>query len=125
MKRKSIKPSFVEFIPEELNDGVLYISIPYATATHKCACGCGEQVVTPIKPNDWKLIWDGETVSLSPSIGNWGFPCQSHYWITENRIVWSPKWSKWKINAGRALDRQVKKRYYAMKHDEDDSNSSG
>ena len=31
--------------------------------------------------------YDGETVSLSPSIGNFQFPCKSHYWIRENRVI--------------------------------------
>jgi hypothetical protein len=112
MKRKSIRPEFVEFIPDEVEEGVLYISIPYATATHKCPCGCGEIVVTPIKPTDWNLMWNGETVTLNPSIGNWGFPCQSHYWIIENRIVWARRWDASEIEAGRAKNRREKSRYY-------------
>jgi hypothetical protein len=35
----------------------------------------------PISPADWQLAYDGDTVSLTPSIGNWGFPRRSHYWI--------------------------------------------
>ncbi|MGP8016814.1 MAG: DUF6527 family protein [Thermoplasmata archaeon] len=112
MKLTSIRPEFVEFIPERLEAGIVYISIPYATATHKCACGCGEPVVTPIRPTDWSLTWDGETVTLYPSIGNWSLPCQSHYWIRENRIVWARSWSQWEIDAGRAADAGAKARRY-------------
>jgi hypothetical protein len=43
-----IKHKFVEFIPKEREEGVLYVSIPYATAVHNCFCGCGLKVVTPI-----------------------------------------------------------------------------
>lgn len=113
MKRKSIRPEFVEFIPDPLEEGVLYVSIPYATATHKCACGCGEIVVTPIRPTDWTLTWNGETVTLNPSIGNWGAPCQSHYWIVDNRIVWARKWTASQIAAGRLRDKRAKARYYS------------
>jgi hypothetical protein len=112
MKRKSIRPEFVDFIPDAMEEGVLYISVRYATASHKCACGCGEVVVTPIKPTDWTLTWSGETVSLNPSIGNWGQPCQSHYWIVDNRIIWASKWSYSEIAANRAKDRRAKARYY-------------
>lgn len=112
MKRKMIKPEFVDFIPDVVKDGVLYISISYATATHKCPCGCGEIVVTPVRPTDWTLTWNGETVTLYPSIGNWGLQCQSHYWIEENRIVWAGKWSASKIAEGRAIDRRTKDRYF-------------
>lgn len=95
-----------------VEEGVLYISAPYATATHKCACGCGEIVVTPIRPTDWTLTWNGETVTVNPSIGNWSLPCQSHYFIIENKIIWARKWSASEIMAGRASDRIVKDRYY-------------
>jgi len=49
---------------------------------------------------------------LSPSIGNWSQPCQSHYWIIENRIVWAKKWSPSRIEANRIKDKNVKARYY-------------
>jgi len=83
---------FVEFIPDELEDGILYISLKYCTAIHKCVCGCGNEVVTPISPTDWLLSFDGKTISLYPSIGNWNFKCRSHYWITNNEIILAKKW---------------------------------
>jgi hypothetical protein len=89
---KTIVHKFVEFIPETLEEGVIYITLEYGTALHKCACGCGREVVTPLSPNDWKLIFDGKTVSLYPSIGNWRFPCRSHYWIEKNQIVDANRW---------------------------------
>lgn len=107
-----LTPQFVEFIPEEKRDGILYISIPYATASHRCCCGCGNLVVTPLTPLDWRLIFDGESVSLDPSIGNWSFPCQSHYWITENRVRWAPKWSAREMETGRTRERDAKERYF-------------
>lgn len=103
---------FVEFIPDDLKEGVVYVSIPYATVAHKCCCGCGQEVVTPLSPTDWKLIFDGKTISLHPSIGNWSFACQSHYWIRGNQASWASRWSKEEIAAGRSLDRSVKKRYF-------------
>lgn len=105
---KSLRHEFVEFIPSELEDGVLYISIAFATAAHKCCCGCGCEVITPITPTDWKITFDGESVSLSPSIGNWSFECRSHYWITRNRIRWAETWSAEEIAAGRAHDHSLK-----------------
>ena len=69
---------FVEFIPSEIEENVIYISIEYDVAKHKCACGCGAIIVTSISPARWRLTYDGETVSLSPSIGNWSHPCKSH-----------------------------------------------
>ncbi len=78
---------FTEHIPEKLEDEILYISIKHSVAIHKCACGCGKEVVTPISPNGWKLIFNGESVSLSPSIGNWNLECKSHYFIRNNCVI--------------------------------------
>jgi hypothetical protein len=83
---------FVEYIPDEIEEGILYISIPFCTAIHKCVCGCGNEVVTPISRKGWKLIFDGETVSLTPSIGSWNLACKSHYFITNNFIKFSRSW---------------------------------
>jgi hypothetical protein len=107
-----ITPEFVEFIPTELKEGVLYVSEEYGTASHKCACGCGTRVVTPLTPTDWRLTVKGKAVSLSPSIGNWDYPCRSHYWIKGNRIVWAPQWSREEVAAGRQFDRRNKEAYF-------------
>lgn len=104
-KQAALAHEFVDYIPDVLQEGTLYISIKFATALHKCCCGCGHEVVTPLSPRDWKLIFDGETVSLDPSIGNWSFPCQSHYWIRRNKVVWARRWSKREIDDDRAQER--------------------
>ncbi len=111
-QEKPLTHEFVEFIPDALKEGALYVSMEYATVVHKCCCGCGKEVVTPLSPTDWKLIFDGKTISLDPSIGNWSFNCKSHYFIRRNRVIWVPRWSQEKIDAGRARDRSAKKRYF-------------
>jgi hypothetical protein len=78
-------------MPEQLEPDVIYVSLRFSLVSHQCACGCGEEVVTPLSPRDWQLIFNGETVSLYPSIGNWNFQCRSHYWIDQNRAVRAPK----------------------------------
>jgi Family of unknown function (DUF6527) len=98
-----LAPKFVQYIPDALDPGILYVSMEFATASHQCVCGCGSEVVTPLSPTFWTLIFDG-TVSLDPSIGNWSFPCRSHYWIEKNRVVWAPQWSKEQIKSARAYD---------------------
>jgi Family of unknown function (DUF6527) len=117
--RTSLKHQFVEFIPEGLSEDTLYISIRFATASHLCCCGCRNKVVTPLHPTGWKLIFDGKTVSLSPSVGNWNFPCRSHYFIENNRIKWASRWSDEKIDAAKAYDRLAKDRYYSNRSDGD------
>jgi hypothetical protein len=112
VKRSEITHEFVEFVPAEVEEGKLYVSIPYATSVHLCACGCGNKVVTPISPAAWRLIYDGDSVSLYPSIGSWEFPCQSHYWIRRNRVEWSRQWSSREIEIGRRRDEGDLARYY-------------
>jgi hypothetical protein len=109
---KTVKYEFVEFIPDKLEDWTIYISLIYATAAHKCCCGCGNEIITPLSPTDWKLIFDGESVSLNPSIGNWHLPCRSHYWITNNKIVWAKKWSEKQIKDVRDYSSLEKQNYY-------------
>jgi Family of unknown function (DUF6527) len=108
MRSVLLAPRFVESIPEELEGGVLYVSMTFATAIHLCACGCGCEVVTPLSPTDWKLWFDGEHVTLDPSVGNWSFPCRSHYWISKNDIRWAPSMSETTVREIRALDRARK-----------------
>lgn len=98
-----------------LEEGVIYISIPYSTASHKCACGCGLIVVTPLSEAYWDLIYNRDGISLNPSIGNWSFPCESHYWIRRNEVHIAPKWSKERIAAARAYGGPSKKEYYFEK----------
>ena len=114
MRRSKIRHEFVHRVPDDLVEGILYISIPYATVVHSCCCGCGNEVVTPLGPTDWELIYDGETVSLSPSIGSWSLPCRSHYWIRRNHVRWARAWSVAEIAATRAADRAAKEAYFAQ-----------
>ena len=115
MKRTSLEHEFVEFIPSELQEGVLYVSVQYATAVHRCACGCGNKVVTPISPADWQLLFDGDSVSLMPSIGNWQFPCRSHYWIKSDKVRWAEPWTDAQIAAGRQREARDRARYFASR----------
>lgn len=110
-----IQHKFVEFIPDTLEDRVVYVSIEYCTAVHKCICGCGNEVVTPLSPTDWQLVFNGKTISLSPSIGNWNFLCKSHYWITNNVIKHSTSWSKEDVEKGRKDDKRKKKRFFSRR----------
>ncbi|MBL7894533.1 MAG: hypothetical protein JNK50_04495 [Bacteroidia bacterium] len=116
---KILQHKFVETIPDKVEEGILYISIEYCTAIHKCVCGCGNEVVTPLSPTDWKLTFNGETVSLSPSIGNWSFKCQSHYWITYNKISHARKWDREEIDYGREKDNNRKKRFFSKRKKND------
>jgi hypothetical protein len=100
----SISHLYVEYIPEHLLSGVLYISKRFRTASHLCCCGCGRKVVTPLNPAKWSLVDHGANVSLSPSIGNWNYPCRSHYFITRNHVRWAGKMNQRQVAGVRQRD---------------------
>jgi hypothetical protein len=114
MRVQFMRPSYVEFIPKELQDGVLYVSKRFKTASHRCCCGCGTKIVTPLRPTEYELIEHGGRVSLEPSIGNWDHPCRAHYWIREDRVVWARQMSWAQIEAGRAYDDALKHAYFSQ-----------
>lgn len=116
MKIDRITPIFVEFIPDDVEQGKLYISETYQTAIHKCCCGCGEEVVTPLSPVDWQVRKGIHGVSLQPSIGNWNYKCQSHYIISNNKVIWAGKFSQQQILAVQRKDKNAKQIYIAGKN---------
>ncbi|MBD8577636.1 hypothetical protein IFU04_25710 [Pseudomonas syringae] len=111
MKVERFRTTFVEFIPDDLEDGVLYVSMRYRTVSHLCACGCRQEVPLSISPTAWQLTFNGE-VSLSPSVGNWSFPCRSHYFIRGGAVDWSGEMSDKAIQSGRAHVAARKEQFY-------------
>jgi len=120
-----LRPEFVEFAPSPLEEGVLYISCQNLVMLHLCCCGCGSKVVTPISRTGWELRFNGDNVTLFPSIGNWKLPCQSHYWIRGNKVRWAPKLSKWEINEHYAANQRLRDRYFSGQHDSVDEHELG
>jgi hypothetical protein len=112
MHHQTLEHRFVRNVPRELSPGVLYISLDYATAVHLCCCGCGDRVVTPFTPTDWRITFDGETISLHPSVGNWNQKCRSHYVIQRSRVLEAGVWTNAQIQAERLRDRKAKAEYY-------------
>lgn len=112
MRVDRLRYRVVELMPPSVEEDVLYISLEYMTAVHRCCCGCGEKVVTPISPTDWSVTFHGDSVSLHPSVGNWGLACASHYIIRRGRVEWAPRWSQERIDAGRRADHLAKQRYF-------------
>lgn len=103
----TIAHQFVTSAPPVLEQGVLYVSIEFTTALHLCLCGCGREVVTPLRPSGWRVTFDGQSVSLAPSIGNWSFPCRSHYWIDHNTVRWSTNFTDERVSAVQKTDRRA------------------
>ncbi|UDN21812.1 DUF6527 family protein [Aeromonas veronii] len=111
---QTLEHRFVRNVPRELEPGILYISMDYATAVHSCCCGCGDRVVTPFTPTDWRMTFDGESISLQPSVGNWNQKCRSHYIIQRGRVLESGPWSQGQIEAERLRDKKAKAAHYRV-----------
>lgn len=67
---------------ETSKEGVIYVSLEYGVAIHKCLCGCKGKTVTPLGKNEWTLTENEKGVTMTPSLLNSGMDCKSHYIIT-------------------------------------------
>jgi hypothetical protein len=106
-----LTPEFVEAFPTPMKPAVLYVSIVYRTTGHLCCCGCGKEVIAPLAPAQWALTYDGDTVSLHPSIGNWALPCQSHYVIRRDQVLMRRRFTQDEVDDNRVRDRAALSRY--------------
>lgn len=104
---------FVDTIPQagDIKDGHLYLSLKYNITMHRCPSGCGQLVPLPLSPADWSLSYDGETVSLSPSVGNGILACHSHYFIQNSNIVWATDMSVGQTRQQQVADTEALKRH--------------
>jgi hypothetical protein len=110
---ETLEPCLVQEVPAQLDPGKLYISIEYGSINHLCACGCGHEVVTPLHPARWAIYYNGDTISLWPSVGSVGLPCRSHYVIECNRVVWLAALSDRAARAGAKRDRSALAAHHA------------
>lgn len=100
MKNKTLELVHCDTIPKELEIGKLYVSKKYQTTNHICPCGkenCGIEVPLPIYDKDnnniygkeggWEYTETAGKATIYPSIGNYSYPCESHYWIRNNKVI--------------------------------------
>lgn len=80
--------------------------------------------MTPFSPTDWKMIYDGMSVSLEPSIGNWNLACRSHYIIKKGRVIEANSWSDAQVEAERRRDKTAKANYYGAKESSEEEKDS-
>jgi hypothetical protein len=89
----------VQYLPNVLQPGILYVSHEYSVAGHICPCGCGSKIITPLGVSEWSFEETDHLATLYPSIGNWQLPCKSHYWIRKGTIEWSYQFDDEQIEA--------------------------
>ena len=108
MKVDRFRPAFVSDIPDDLDEGVLYLALDYDAMVHLCACGCGSEISTPISPTDWKIAWDGVGITLRPSVGNGSLRCRTHYIIDAGKVRWYPRMTDLDVAAERLRTARAK-----------------
>lgn len=112
MKLEHITLQRVDYMPKQLEPGILYVSEKYGAVAHLCACGCGAKIRTPLGPTEWKFKETATGPSLWPSVGNWQQACKSHYVIDGGEIVWCGSWTPEQILAGRRAEEARRKAHY-------------
>jgi hypothetical protein len=112
MKQTRFKHEVVKSFPEKLRNGTVYVTADRDLAGHLCACGCEKEVITPLSSTDWSIKLDRRGVTLNPSIGNWAYPCRSHYFIWDGNVVWEDNMSNEAIIQGRQKNKARKLNYY-------------
>jgi hypothetical protein len=103
----------VQYMPKVLEPGILYVSRPFNTAAHLCACGCGSKIRTPLGPTEWSLEETPSGPTLDPSVGNWQKLCHSHYVIRRGEVIWGDQWSEAEIQSGRRAEQRRREAHYA------------
>ena len=88
-----MKIIFVDWMPNKRKENIIYISNRGRLIIHNCFCGCGEGVPITIgkigKHNNWTYsLNDKKEITIFPSIAT-GLKCGSHYFIRDNKVVWS------------------------------------
>lgn len=115
MKVEILTPEYVEQLPDQPKEGVLYVCEEFGLTVHKCCCGCGEDVYLKLGPAKWRLtkMSDG-SVTIEPSVGNWKYTCKSHYWITRNRVIEAGLMDACEIESVQRRDKRDRDRYIAQ-----------
>ena len=120
---ETLTPEFVELIPansEELMPGIIYICAKHKTVVHRCPCGCGGLSEFVLSPTRFRMTYDGDSVTFSPSVGNPHLGCRSHYWIRGNQVQWCLPMQDWEI--GRAREREHRETLEARRRQEHQKN---
>jgi hypothetical protein len=68
----------------------------------------------PFTLTDWKRTFDGENISLRPSIGNWTLKRRSHYVIDHGKVIEAGTWSDEQVEAEQGRDCAAKARFYGQ-----------
>ncbi|WEX08943.1 DUF6527 family protein [Chelativorans sp. AA-79] len=80
---------WVERIPTQMQEGVVYHTEEFELAGLLCACGCGHRI-TLLVPDSHQVWNEGGYATIRPSVGVFDAPCKAHYVITAGNVQWLP-----------------------------------
>jgi len=85
IRKESVTPEYIEFMPEvdDMKENTIYISLKFSVTGHRCLCGCGSLTILPINNDGWNMTDNDNKLTFTPSVGNFQYPCKSHYIITK------------------------------------------
>ena len=90
LKTETLSLLFVEYLPEKekVEPGIFYYAKEFDVSAHLCPCGCGGVVNLFYHrlDNGWGI--DLQTLTITPSIYSYQWPCKSHYFITNGEVKW-------------------------------------
>lgn len=79
-------------LPRRLGKTLYLVGEPAKWAVLACPCGCGDRIDVNLmksRPPVWTLQRANGQISLSPSLWMPPEKCGSHFWVRNNRIVWT------------------------------------
>lgn len=85
---KKFETVFVDVLPfkDEMKENEIYVSEKSWQSTHLCACGCGEEIVTPHVRGGWKYHTNEDNdITLMPAVMNES--CNSYYKIEKGYAI--------------------------------------
>ncbi len=85
---KKFEIEYVETLPlrDNMKENIIYLSEKTWNSSHLCACGCGEEVITPFVRGGWRYqVNSSDEITLSPAITN--DICNSTYKIQQNYAI--------------------------------------
>ncbi len=85
---KQFKTLYVDTLPlkKDMEEGIVYVSERTWQSSHLCACGCGDEILTPLVRGGWKhVVNEKDEITLFPSVTSES--CDSTYSINQGYAI--------------------------------------
>ncbi len=79
-------------VPDRVEKTIYVVGATPKWVIFDCPCNKNHRLKVPLMKSvspHWRLTRHGKTVSLSPSLSVADGPCDSHFWLRQNRVEWA------------------------------------